>query len=201
VARLRETVRGLHPAALDHGGLAGAIDSAVERAATRGGFVPDFRVDSRAAGVHDALLISIATELAINASKQAEAEALFVGLTRTERELVLEVKDDGRGMTPDLRESALAAGHIGLASCAERVEAARGVFAIESAPGEGTAITVRLRKPPSNNRESQPGAYRPVFNQIGSTNEFLPDRVPLACLGRQECGAGSAPSWGCARSS
>jgi two-component system NarL family sensor kinase len=144
VARLRETVRGLHPAALEHGGLAGAIDSAVERAATRGGFIPDVRVDSRAAGAHDALLISIASELAINASKHAEAETLSVGLARTERELLLEVKDDGRGMTPDLRESALAAGHIGLASCVERVEAAGGEFEIESAPGEGTAITVRL---------------------------------------------------------
>lgn len=144
VARLRETVRGLHPAALEHGGLAGAIDSAVERAATRGGFVPDVRVDSRAAGVNDPLLISIATELATNASKHAEAESLVVGLTRTGDELLLEVTDDGRGMTADLRESALAAGHIGLASCAERVEAAGGEFEIDSAPGKGTAIRVRL---------------------------------------------------------
>lgn len=148
VARLRETVRGLHPAALEHGGLAGAIDSAVERAATRGGFVPDVRIDSRAAGVNDALMISLATELATNASKHAEAESLFVGLTRADSELILEVKDDGRGMTPDLRESALAAGHIGLASCAERVEAAGGELEIESAPGAGTAIRVRLPAEP-----------------------------------------------------
>jgi two-component system NarL family sensor kinase len=144
VSKLRDTVRGLHPAALEHGGLAGAIDSVVERSASRGGFVPDVRVDSRAAGVNDPLLISVASELATNASKHAEADNLLVRLSRGETGVLLEVADDGRGMTADLRSSALAAGHIGLASCAERVEAAGGTLEIDSAPGAGAKIRVLL---------------------------------------------------------
>ncbi len=151
VHKLRETVRGLHPAALEHGGLASAIDSAVERAAQRGGFSADVRLDSKASGVSDALLISIAGELATNTAKHAEADKLTVMLTRGEDEVVLEVADDGRGMTPALRESALAEGHIGLASCRERVEAAGGQFSIDSALGAGTHVLVRLPAAASSN--------------------------------------------------
>ncbi len=151
VRKLRETVRGLHPAALEHGGLSSAIDGAVERAAERGNFSADVRLDSKASGISDALLISIAGELATNVYKHAEADALTVTLTRNERDVELEFVDDGRGMTPALRESALADGHIGLASCRERVEAAGGRFKIESAPGDGTRILVKLPAPAASN--------------------------------------------------
>ena len=45
VRGLRETIRGLHPAALEHGGLAGGLDAVTESAARRGGFAVDLRVD------------------------------------------------------------------------------------------------------------------------------------------------------------
>jgi two-component system NarL family sensor kinase len=149
VSKLRDTVRGLHPAALEHGGLAGAIDSVVERNASRADFIPDVRVDSRAAGVNDALLISVASELATNAAKHADADNLLVRLSRRKHDIVLEVADDGRGMTADLRDSALAAGHIGLASCGERVEAAGGALEIVSAPAAGAMVRVVLPAGPA----------------------------------------------------
>ena len=42
------------------------------------------------------------------------------------------------------RAAAVRAGHIGLASCAERVELAGGRLNIESTPGQGTTVTARL---------------------------------------------------------
>ena len=56
--------------------------------------------------------------------------------------VLLEVRDDGIGVDADRRERALADGHIGLASTAERAEALGGRFAIESLPGKGTTVSV-----------------------------------------------------------
>lgn len=58
--------------------------------------------------------------------------------------MVLTVRDDGDGFAPDRRAAAVAAGHIGLATSAERVAAVGGSFEIASAPGAGTTITLRL---------------------------------------------------------
>lgn len=143
VTALRETIRGLHPAALAHGGLSGGLDVVVERAARVGGFEADLRVDPAAAGEHDSLLVSVVRELATNAAKHSGAGLLSVTVTRDGRLIRVDVADDGRGMTPSSREDALRSGHIGLASCAERIEAAGGRMAVDSSP-EGTRIRIEL---------------------------------------------------------
>jgi two-component system, NarL family, sensor kinase len=124
VRDLRETIRGLHPAALEHGGLAGGLDAVVERAGRHGGFAVDLRVDPAASGPHDSLAVSLIRELVTNAAKHSEATKLSVQVVREDDRLRFEVSDDGRGMTAVARNSALGAGHIGLASSAERVDAA-----------------------------------------------------------------------------
>lgn len=144
VRGLRETIRGLHPAALEHGGLAGGLDAVTEQAAGRGGFVVDLRVDPEAGGSHDALIISLVRELTANVVKHAEADTVTVEVTRAAHSIEVEVSDDGRGIRADARSSALAAGHIGLASALERVEAVAGTMVISSAPDRGTRIDVSL---------------------------------------------------------
>ena len=52
-------------------------------------------------------------------------------------------------MRPGSRAAALRAGHIGLASCAERVETAGGRFDVRSEPGKGTTVTARLPAAPA----------------------------------------------------
>jgi two-component system NarL family sensor kinase len=61
--------------------------------------------------------------------------------------VMLEIADDGRGMDPSRPREALAAGHIGLASVVQRVEAAGGEFKLDTSPGKGT--TVRVSLPPA----------------------------------------------------
>ena len=144
VRDLRETIRGLHPAALEHGGLAGGLDAVVERAARHGGFEADLRVDPDASGYHDSLIVSLIRELVTNAAKHAEAARIEVTVIRDGRQIVCEVSDDGRGMNEAARQTALASGHIGLASSAERVDAAGGHMRVDSAPDRGTRISITL---------------------------------------------------------
>lgn len=144
VRDLRETIRGLHPAALEHGGLAGGLDAVVERAARHGGFEADLRVDPEAAGHYDSLIVSVIRELVTNAAKHAEASRLEVTVVRDRRQIVCEVSDDGRGMNETARDTALASGHIGLASSAERIDAAGGQMLVDSAPDRGTRVTIAL---------------------------------------------------------
>jgi two-component system NarL family sensor kinase len=63
---------------------------------------------------------------------------------RKDKEIELEVSDDGCGMDRRRRARALSEGHVGLASSAERVEAVRGSFELDSRPGYGTVAIARL---------------------------------------------------------
>mgnify|MGYP001819788111 CR=1 FL=1 len=55
--------------------------------------------------------------------------------------VALDVRDDGKGFAPD---AGAPDGHIGLAAMRERVESVHGVMEIESAPGDGTAISINV---------------------------------------------------------
>ena len=54
------------------------------------------------------------------------------------------LEDDGDGMEATRRRNALSEGHIGLASVTQRVEANGGVLQLETTPGSGTRVWVRL---------------------------------------------------------
>jgi len=147
VHRLREAVFDLHPYLLDQVGLAAALQAVVDRHARRTQWLGSVRVEPEATGVHDQLLFSIGRELVVNAAKHAAARVLDVEVRRRGGEIVLRVADDGRGLVPEEALGAARTGHIGLASVAERAEAAGGSFTLESTPGTGTAVTVRLPAP------------------------------------------------------
>ena len=144
VARLRDIARGLDPASQAHGGLATGLDELAERAGRLGGFAVDVRVDPAAAGLEDDLILTLARELSINAAKHSRAQNLRVQVSRDDGRVELQVADDGRGIRVSRLDAALADGHIGLASCIERVEAQGGTLEIETPPAGGSRISVRL---------------------------------------------------------
>jgi PAS domain S-box-containing protein len=144
VRLLREAVFNLHPVVLEHAGLAAAIRAVADHQSRRGGFKCDIEVDRQATGVHDDLILSLARELLTNAAKHAEARHVRVRVLRQDKEILLQVADDGRGMEKRRRTRAVSEGHVGLASTAERVEAVCGSFELDSRPGYGTVATARL---------------------------------------------------------
>ena len=142
--QLRWTVQELHPIVLEAAGLGVALDRLCADHATRSKADFALDMDGTVEGAHDRLLFDLARELVGNASRHAKATRVEVSVRRQDGDVVLRVTDDGRGMRASSRAAALRAGHIGLASCAERVGLAGGRLDIDSAPGRGTIVTARL---------------------------------------------------------
>ena len=85
-------------------------------------------------------LYRIAQEAMHNTVKHTHAQHVDLRLEQTPNGVMLEVRDDGAGFDP----TASFPGHLGLQSMRERITNLGGRFEIESAPGAGTRIYVRI---------------------------------------------------------
>ena len=83
-------------------------------------------------------LYRIAREALHNIVKHAQATRIDLKLMCGDDSVTLEITDDGIGFDPSIP----VAGHLGLCSMRERATPLGGTFAITSAPGQGTRITV-----------------------------------------------------------
>jgi signal transduction histidine kinase len=85
-------------------------------------------------------LYRIAQEALQNAAKHAHAQTVELTLEQQESELILRVKDDGRGFDP----ARTFPGHLGLHSMRDRMAAVGGKLDIQSSRGRGTSIDARI---------------------------------------------------------
>jgi signal transduction histidine kinase len=85
-------------------------------------------------------LFRIAQESLTNVAKHAGARSAHVSLESRPNAIVLQVSDDGHCF----ETGAGFPGHLGLRSMRERAELLGGVRDIDSAPGEGTRVSLRL---------------------------------------------------------
>lgn len=86
-------------------------------------------------------LFHIAQEALANVAKHAKATQVMLSLRQIGEDLSLQVIDNGKGFEVDKEPSML--GH-GLSNMEERARHAGGILQIDSSPGEGTTVTVRL---------------------------------------------------------
>lgn len=82
----------------------------------------------------------VAQEALNNIVKHARATTVVLRLAREAEEIIVEVRDNGRGFDP----TDPFPGHLGLHSMRERVTKVGGFLVIESTPGQGTCVGVRL---------------------------------------------------------
>ncbi|MGB4482378.1 MAG: sensor histidine kinase [bacterium] len=145
---VRKIIFDLRPMALDDLGLVPALRRYLEGLEEREGLVVNLAVfgqEVRLASAVEVGLFRIIQEALHNVSKHARAASARVTLTYSQEQLLLSVRDDGRGF--DLREverGGRAGGHFGLISMRERAELLGGRFEVKSAPGQGTRITVAV---------------------------------------------------------
>jgi PAS domain S-box-containing protein len=153
IRSLRAAVFDLHPVVLDQGGLRSAIGAVATHHAELGDFEVSVEIAPGAEGEHDRLVLSLARELLSNVARHADARHATLTLRQRDAELLLEVSDDGHGLDPADARQAVAHGHIGLASAAQRVEVLGGRFELMSSPRGGT--TVRAAIPIAAMRRSE----------------------------------------------
>ncbi len=96
----------------------------------------EHRIDSAV----EAQLQPIVQEALINARRYGEAKRAKVTIAPCDGTLQITIEDDGRGFSPD----ELASQGFGLRSMRGRAEAIGGVFEVDSKPGEGTRVSVRV---------------------------------------------------------
>ena len=133
----------LRPASLDGAGLATALQEICAAYRDRLGVTVDASLDDAAvpAPVEHALL-RITQEACANAIRHGHARQLTVSLARQDGHVELAVRDTGTGFDP-------AAPHAGsgLAHIRDRAAELGGTVHIDSAPGRGAALTVRVPVP------------------------------------------------------
>jgi PAS domain S-box-containing protein len=146
---VRRLARGLRPGVLDELGLVPAIEQlALEHAQLRSIAVEVSAVgfgDERLSPAIEAALYRIIQEALTNTAKHSGAGTATVVLQRRRNGIQSIISDDGCGFDVEatLRTPAARA-HLGLHGMRERAALLGGTVTIESTPGEGTTIYVRV---------------------------------------------------------
>lgn len=142
ISDVRRVVYDLRPPALDELGLVPALREHAARLAGDGLRIaveaPEHLPALPAAVEVAAYRITL--EALTNVVRHAEARGCVVRLTLPDA-LVIDVTDDGRGLPPDVRAG------VGLTAMRERAAELGGTCTVDSTPGHGTRIDVRLPLP------------------------------------------------------
>lgn len=142
---VRDMSRALRPATLDLG-LATALRALIEQTKARSKVAVVGELIEPLPPLPDALalcLFRIAQEAIGNSLRHARASRVVVRLASNADALELEVRDDGCGFEP--ADEATSNG-LGILGMRERAGHAGAEFALDSAPGRGTRVGVRLAR-------------------------------------------------------
>jgi signal transduction histidine kinase len=142
----------LRPSVLDDLGLAAAIEAEAARFEERTGIecelsLSDYPVP-HVEGVAATAIYRIVQEALTNVSRHANASRVEIRLRQRPEELLLEIRDDGRGIAADEISDPKSFGLIGIR---ERADLAGGTVHFEGVAGRGTIVSVRI---PSRNGQT-----------------------------------------------
>lgn len=153
---LRRLTRGLRPLYLEDLGLAPAVDMLASDARQSSGIPVHVEITGRERRLATEIELAayrLVQEGLSNIGRHAEASSATIKVEFGERDLTVNVQDDGRGFSPPGRiEDLAASGHYGLMGMQERADAVGGRLNISSSPGSGTNIqfTVPIKQANSN---------------------------------------------------
>lgn len=149
IGEVRTISHLLHPPLLDELGFDSAARWYMEGFSKRSGIEVKMRVEDiveRLPKQVELALFRVLQEALTNVHRHAEARVIQVTITCTDREAVLVVQDDGKGIPPEVLEgfrSGLALG-IGLAGMRERLAELGGTLEVQSST---SGVTLRAKLP------------------------------------------------------
>ena len=142
---VQRMARGLRPSVLDDLGLEEALERLAVDVSRTHGFLVDVhstgpRLPRLAEGLEIALY-RLAQEALFNATKHASPKAVSILVHRNPSEVRLVIEDDGKGFDDS---ELLSESQLGLVGMRERAHLVGGSMTLESSPGHGTTICIRV---------------------------------------------------------
>ncbi|MGA2504080.1 MAG: two-component regulator propeller domain-containing protein [Anaerolineales bacterium] len=140
---MRLLIFELHRPELGEGGLAVALQARLDAVETRGGIHAELLVEGseQISRLVQAELYNISQEALNNALKHAHANSVRIHLGFGDAETEMQISDDGVGFEP---ADYVTGGGFGIPGMKERSQKIGGTLQIDSAPGKGTTIIVRV---------------------------------------------------------
>jgi PAS domain S-box-containing protein len=146
---VRRIASELRPSLLDDLGLVAAMEWHLEEFEKRSGISKELYIPDTEIILPDSLKIGIFRifqESLTNVARHAEATKVIVSLIQNDKELVLTIKDNGKGF--DEKEGDKKT--LGLLGMKERTQMMGGEYSISGIAGEGTIVTVMIPLPEAN---------------------------------------------------
>jgi signal transduction histidine kinase len=146
IGGLRRLMSELRPAVLDEQGLEAALQNQARAFEAANGVACDIQsvLDGRLAPELETVLYRVTQESLTNIGKHARASRVTVSLAAENGGVRLRIHDDGVGFDPFAARGLAGEGHFGLLGMRERVEMVGGQLVVDSVPGEGTTVDVRM---------------------------------------------------------
>jgi signal transduction histidine kinase len=144
--RLRRYSHELRPTILDDLGWIPAIRFLAEGVSKRAGLPINIqtKVSGRLPGAMETALYRIVQEALNNGVKHAGAKHIWIRMWREKQILCCSVLDDGVGFDAQNAQEATGRKGLGLIAMQERASAIGGTLRIESCPGRGTELSLRV---------------------------------------------------------
>jgi signal transduction histidine kinase len=165
VEKTVQTIRNisllLRPALLDDLGLVPALQFQLDDFLRRSGIACEFVEENVSGELTDAVktcVYRVVQEALHNCEKHSEASKARVTVRQESESLLVDVEDNGRGFVLNQKGMPHRTTGLGLLGIRERAAIAGGSLVIDSAPGRGTRITVRIPLPAAK-AESAPVAH------------------------------------------
>jgi signal transduction histidine kinase/ligand-binding sensor domain-containing protein len=141
----RDTVQGLRIPVLESNRLEEALQALAEELANEGGHSASVHVEvyGTPQALHPVVrdeTFRLAGEALRNALRHADAEQIQVEIHYEARQLRVRVRDDGKGLDPEVIRRGGKAGHFGLSGMSERAELVGGTLALRSSVEKGTEV-------------------------------------------------------------
>lgn len=143
---VRRIAAELRPVVIDDLGLAAAVEWYVNTLRERGGCFFDYKIEPDEIDLdpdRSIAIYRILQEALSNAARHSQATRIEVFLRQTEEEVILEVHDNGIGLslTP---ENQRRGGGLGILGMKERIRRFEGSFSLSGQPGRGTTLRIAL---------------------------------------------------------